>query len=134
MRTLATQLRLRRLLRSHSEYMSRLALEPGNSELARFASRRLRDMLGEVRTAWANDSAGGDERDLEALRRHVSRTLATAEASLAELQRPNTDWDWLAAQFRESAAPLLFFLRGLEEVPDILVHEWLSPAPLQRTA
>ena len=134
MRTLATQLRLRRLLRAHADYMSRLEAEPGNPELARIESKRLRDMLGEVRAAWAIDSATGDERDLEALRRHVSRTLATAEASLAELQRPNTDWDWLAGQFRESAAPLLFFLRGLEEVPDVLVHEWLSPAPLQRTA
>lgn len=131
MRTLQTQLRLRRLLRSHAEYLERLRAEPADAELARAAAARLRQLIEDVRGAWLAESAGGGP---EPLRRHVSRTLTALESAAAELRRPNTDLEWLGERFRESAAPLLFFLRGLEDAPDDQLRAWLAPQPLSRSA
>jgi len=131
MRTLQTQLRLRRLLRSHSEYLERLRAEPADPELARTAAARLGQLIGDVRTAWLAESAGGGP---EPLRRHVSRTLSALESAAAELRRPNTDLEWLGERFRESAAPLMFFLRGLEDAPEEQLNAWLAPQPLSRSA
>ena len=137
MRTLGTQLRLRRLIRVHSEYLGRLRGEPGNRDLVRAAVVRLRALLDDVRGSWAQEAglaSSIDESELDALRRHVTRTLAAAEAAVAEMDRPNPDFAWLGGQFRESAAPLLFFLRGLEDMPEHQIHEYLAPIPLGRTA
>lgn len=131
MRTLQTQLRLRRLLRSHSEYLDRLRSDPADADLGRTAAARLAQLIGDVRTAWQTESAGGGP---EPLRRHVSRTLSALESAAAELRRPNTDLVWLGDRFRESAAPLLFFLRGLEDAPEDQLYAWVAPRPLSRSA
>lgn len=121
----------------HSEYLGRLRDEPGNRDLTRSAVVRLRSLLDDVRESWAqetNRTGSIEAGDLDALRRHVTRTLAAAEAAVAAMDRPNPDLGWLAGQFRDAAAPLLFFLRGLEDVPEQQLHEYLAPIPLGRTA
>ena len=137
MRTLGTQLRLRRLIRVHTEYLARFAAEPGNRDLIRSGILRMRSLLDDVRGAWvqeANSASSIDATELDALKRHLTRSLASAEAALAEMERPNADLGWLAGQFREAAAPLLFFLRGLEDMPEQQIREYLAPIPLRRTA
>lgn len=137
MRTLGTQLRLRRLIRCHSEYLGRFASEPGNRDLVHTGVQRLRSLLADVRGAWALEARSGtaiEASELDALRKHVNRALAAAEAAVVEMERPNCDLGWLAGRFRESAAPLLFFLRGLEDMPEQQIHEYLAPAPLRQTA
>src|ERR671939_1941026 len=115
MRALGTQLRLRRL---------------------RAAGRaRLLEMLQGLRETWraeAAESLGG--RELAGLRRHVSRSLSAMEAALAGLEQPGTSPERRSLEFQEAALPLVFFLRGLEELPERQVLEWLRPRPLQESA
>ncbi|TMF89724.1 MAG: hypothetical protein E6I08_04445 [Chloroflexi bacterium] len=118
MRTLATQMRLRRLIRVHTDYVERLAAAPADGELARSARARLLGLSQDVRGAWRADLTGaGGAPGAAVLDRHVERTLRLLESVLAELARPAADRRWLQERFQDSALPLLMFLRGLEEAP-----------------
>src|SRR6266700_3886606 len=57
MRTLATQVRLRRLMRVHGEYFERLAAAPSDGELAQLARARLAQLTDDVRRSWLADLA-----------------------------------------------------------------------------
>ena len=57
MRTLATQVRLRRLIRVHGEYTERLAATPADGELAQLARGRLLQLADDVRRSWRTDLA-----------------------------------------------------------------------------
>lgn len=129
MRTLATQMRLRRLLRAHAEFERRLDAEGLAGPLAAAASARLLQMLRDVRAAWAADSRGVE---LASLRAHVSRSLATMEAATAAMGRPGADRARLHSELRDAGLPLVFFLRGLEDSPSALLVE-VDP-PMARTA
>jgi hypothetical protein len=134
-RTLGTQVRLRRLLRLEGELAQRLASVQADSRLRRVVTRRLLDAIGDVRTAWAVDTrATGDGAGLGELRRYVSRALATLDGLTAGLERPGTDVARSDSEFRQVAVPLLFFLRGVEDAGDQALLAWLSPEPLRRTA
>ena len=135
MRTLGTQVRLKRLLRIHADYLQRLAVEgAAPAPVAAAAATRLLEVIGDVRAAWAADLRAAAPGEQAALRRHVSRALSSLEASAAALGRPGADARRLAADFRETAVPLVFFLRGLEETGDDALLAWLAPQPLGRTA
>lgn len=118
MRTLATQMRLRRLIRVHAEYVDRLAGAPADGELAQAARLRLLGLSRDLREAWASDlAADGAGSGAAVLDRHVQRTLRAVEAVVAEMARPAADRRWLQERFQDAAVPLLMFLRGLEEAP-----------------
>lgn len=129
MRTLRTQVRLRRLIRVHGELLDRLAAEPGDRELRLAAAARLRDLASDVGIAWTAEAAvHRPTAELAVCDAHVKRALRAIDAALAELRRTPAGVDWLRAQFRAAAVPLLLFLRGLEETPEDLLEGWLAPA------
>lgn len=127
MRTLATQMRLRRLLRTQAEYQDRLARD---GRLAGAASARLLELLRDVRTSWNRESEG---RELAGLASHVSRSLAAMQAAAAAMAMPGADLRRLDAEFREAGVPLVFFLRGLDDSDGPVLAE-LAGQALPRTA
>jgi hypothetical protein len=134
-RTLGTQVRLRRLIRLEGELAERLASAEADTRLRRVVTRRLLAAIGDVRTGWTADlRAAGDGGGVDELRRHVSRALATLEVLSAGLERPGADVATADSEFRQVAVPLLFFLRGVEDAGDQALLAWLSPEPLRRTA
>jgi len=131
MRTLGTQVRLRRLLRVQADYQQRLALEAAPRPVAKAAAARLVDLVTGARATWQQESAGFD---LGRLRGHVSRSLAAMEAAAASLERPGADYPALFGELRDAGMPLVFFLRGLEESDERALGEGLEPAALSRSA
>jgi hypothetical protein len=113
MRTLGTQVRLRRLIRVHGELVARLLAEPENRELAAASVSRLLTICRDVRELWSSESAPGPED--AAVRRHVTRALTAVEVAIAELEAPGADVARLAAEFQDAAVPLVYMLRGLED-------------------
>lgn len=132
MRTLNTELRLRRLIRQHAAAIDRLRSTPGDPDLAAAVERRLRGLLADVRAAWADDlalAAKSSQAELPVLEAHVGRSLRLLEAAIVELGRPTAvQLGWLAQRFRATAVPLLLFLRGLEETPAELLGAWAAPS------
>src|SRR5438046_3263669 len=103
MRTLAIQVRLRRLLRVEAEVAGRLAAEPENRDLAAAAVGRLLDICAGIREGWAQESAAGPAGDeLAALRHAVARSLSTIEAAIAEMQLAGADIGRLSAEVRNT--------------------------------
>jgi hypothetical protein len=135
MRALGTQVRLRRLLRAYGDYLERLSSDPEDRRLAEAARSRLLELLAGLRQAWLMESGERlQEAELTALRRHVSRAFSAMEAALAGLEQPGASPERRLAEFKEAALPLVFFLRGLEELPERQVLDWLRPRPLQESA
>lgn len=130
MRTLATQLRLRRLLRTQADYHTRLLQAGPAGSLAEAASARLLQLVQDVRSAWARESGG---RVLTGLHGYVARSLATMEAAAAAMRRPGADLARLNAEFREAGLPLVFFLRGLDDSNSPVLAELIGQ-PLARSA
>ncbi len=133
MRTLTTQLRLKRLLRLEAELTARLVAPEADRRLGAVVGRRLLEALRDVRAAWAADQSG-TAGDLGLLRRHVSRALGALELTASDLMRPGADPAALSTSFREVALPLLFFLRGLEDAGEAGLAVWLAPEPLRHSA
>src|SRR2546427_12654191 len=76
MRTLATQVKLRRLVRAFSEAQSRLASEPLARGLAGSLIDRLQELSGELRESWGRESLAGPVQP--ALDRYVREALRRA--------------------------------------------------------
>jgi hypothetical protein len=131
MRSLQTQVRLRRLLRVYNDYSDRLADSPGDSALASVARSKLFQLAGQLHEAWAEDSATVA---VPAIRRHVTRTLAAVDRAIASLGRPSVSPRSLAEDLQETALPLLLMLRGMEDVADRQVLDWLGAGALAKTA
>lgn len=129
MRTLATQMRLRRLLRTQVEYAERL-IRPGQTDLPAAVAARLVQLVQEVRSTWERESGG---MELGGLRGHVQRSLAAMEGAAAGMGKPGADLGRLGAEVRDVGLPLVFFLRGLDESQDPVLAE-LAGQPLRRTA
>jgi hypothetical protein len=131
MRSLQTQVRLRRLLRVYTDYSERLADSPADSRLASAARTKLFELAGQVHEAWAEDSATVA---VPAIRRHVTRTLSAVDRAIASLGRPSSNPRSLAEDLQEAALPLLLMLRGMEDVADRQVLDWLGLGALAKTA
>jgi hypothetical protein len=132
MRTLATQMRLRRLLRAQAEYQQRLVTQGSVGPLAAAASSRLLQLLQDVRVTWARESQGVD---LAGLRSHVQRSFAAMEAAAAALAHPGADVSRLGADLRDAGVPLVFFLRGLDDSEAPVLAELAGrTAALRRSA
>src|ERR1700716_418777 len=131
MRSLQTQVRLRRLLRVYTDYSERLAEAPRDWRLAGAAQTKLFELVGQLHEAWAEDSATVA---VPAIRRHVTRTLSAVDQAIASLGRPSANPRRLAEDLQEAAVPLLLMLRGMEDVADRQVLEWLGVRELAKTA
>jgi hypothetical protein len=115
MRTLATQVRLRRLIRTSAEAWNRLASDP--LERARVGSvvDLLLGLAAEVREAWIRERlATPADPPLE---RYVDGALRSAELAIAGLQQAGADLELLRGDFEAAALPLEIFLRGLDAEP-----------------
>ena len=113
MRTLATQVKLRRLIRAFAEAHSRLVSDPREQRMAGSVADRLLGLVADVRTAWRRE-AGLTE---PVLARHVDEALRQAELASAGLGQAGADLDLLREDFDSSALPLEVFLRGLDAEP-----------------
>lgn len=115
MRTLATQVKLRRLVRTSSEAWNRLESDPLERVRVGSTVDRLLKLSAEVRQAWETEAEPG--RLDEALQRYVGGSLRSAELAIAGLQQAGADLELLRADFEAAALPLEVFLRGLDAEP-----------------
>jgi len=115
MRTLSTQVRLRRLIRSYGEAVDRLMSEPQTRQMAASVVARLLELTSEVREAWRRESLAG--RPAKALERYVRDALRTMELAIAGAQQAGADLELLRSDFEMAALPLEVFMRGLDSEP-----------------
>lgn len=115
MRTLATQVRLRRLIRTFAESFDRLSSEPLERRLVGSVVDRLLELSGAVRESWRRESI---VRPLEApLERYVDESLRSIDLAIAGLGQAGADLELLRGDFEVAALPLEVFLRGLDAEP-----------------
>lgn len=115
MRTLSTQVRLRRLIRAFAEALERLRADPLDRQLAASLVQRLQELAGGVSESWAREAAlGGSEAAVE---RFAEDSLRTVELAIVGLGQHGADRDLLRADFEQAALPLELVLRGLDAQP-----------------
>lgn len=119
MRTLSTQVRLRRLIRAFSEALERLLSEPGEREMVLPVSARLLERAAEVRQAWSHE--GTDDEREAVYDRFVVESLRTLELAISGLAQEGADLRLLGSDFNGAALPLEVFLRGLDVQPALEV-------------
>jgi hypothetical protein len=113
MRTLATQVKLRRLIRAFGEAQSRLISDPREQRMAGSVVARLLEMAADVRTAWRREAGLVGP----VLASYVDEALRTAELAAAGLGQAGADLELLREDFESAALPLEVFLRGLDVEP-----------------
>jgi len=115
MRTLATQVRLRRLIRTFAESFDRLSSEPLERRLVGSVVDRLLELSGGVRESWRRESV---IQPLEAaLEHYVGESMRSVELAIAGLGQAGADLELLRGDFEAAALPLEVFLRGLDAEP-----------------
>jgi predicted nucleic acid-binding protein len=102
MRTLGTQVRLRRLIRSFDEAVNRLLSDPHERQAAGSVAARLLEPAAPLP---------------KALERYVRDTLRTIDLAIAGVQQAGADLELLRSDFEEAALPLEVFMRGLDAEP-----------------
>src|ERR1700737_845914 len=112
MRTLQSQVKLRRLIRSTSEAMTRLRWEPVQQAMAGSIVDRLLELAAEVRESWAQEAVAG--RPGEPLSAFVAESLGSVELAIAGGAQDGSDLELLSQVFERSSLPLEVFLRGLD--------------------
>jgi len=115
MRTLATQVKLRRLIRTFAESTDRLGSDPMQRRMAGSIVDRLLGLAGEVRETWLRESLATPQ--APALDSYVKDALRTTELAIAGLQQAGADLELLRSDFDSAALPLEVFLRGLDLEP-----------------
>jgi len=115
MRTLATQVKLRRLIRSFAESYARLEVEPGDRRLVGALVDRLMELAGDVQEAWRQESRLG--RLEPVLAAYLAEALRTVELAIVGLRQAGSDVELLRGDFEAAALPLEIFLRGLDAEP-----------------
>ena len=115
MRTLATQVKLRRLIRAFGEARERLSSEPFERRLAGPVVDRLLELAADVRESWRREA--GLKPPEAALDAYVEGALRTVELAIAGLQQVGANLELLRSDFEAVALPLEVFLRGLDAEP-----------------
>jgi hypothetical protein len=115
MRTLATQVRLRRLDRAFAEALDRLLSEPAERAIAGLISSKLLELAEDVRDSWHRETLVS--RPADALDVYVKDALRTAEFAIAALPQAGADLELLGRDFEGAVLPLEVFLRGLDAEP-----------------
>src|SRR5438046_10629773 len=112
MRTLATQVKLRRLIRAFAEARERLASEPFERRRVGPVVDRLLELAGDVRESWRREAS---LRPLEApLDAYVAGALRTLELAIAGLQQVGADLELLRDDLGPSGRPPEVCRRGLD--------------------
>jgi hypothetical protein len=132
MRTLLTQMRLKRLVRVHADAVERMDRLGADGAARERAVRRLLAVLEDVRDGWDSEVRRG--MPLAGVERQVRRGMVAIRAAVATLERPAVSLDAASREFREAVVPLLFLLRGLDEARDDALFAWLNPPSLRRSA
>ena len=115
MRTLATQVRLRRLDRAFSEALDRLLSEPAERGMVGLIAAKLLELAEDVRESWRRESVLS--RPGDALDDYVKDALRTAEFAIAALPQAGADLELIGRDFEGAVLPLEVFLRGLDSEP-----------------
>ena len=115
MRTLSSQVRLRRLIRAFDEALERLRTDPFQGRMSLAAVARLQDLAAGVRDAWSREAASASPED--AVGRFAELSLRTVELAIVGLGQRGADLDLLEQDFQDAALPLELFLRGLDAQP-----------------
>lgn len=115
MRTLATQVRLRRLIRVFAEALERLESEPRELRRVGAIVDRLQELSDELRDAWLAESRVRPPEP--ALTAYVLDTLRSIDLAIAGLRQAGADLELLRQDFESAALPLEVFLRGLDAEP-----------------
>ena len=115
MRTLSTQVRLRRLVRQFGEAVDRLASEPFELRRAGSVADRLLELVDDVRHAWAAERRLAPPEG--AFEHYVGESLRAIELAVSGLQQAGADLELLRGDFEAAALPLEVFLRGLDGEP-----------------
>jgi len=115
MRTLSTQVRLRRLIRSFDEAVNRLLSDPHERSAADSVAARLLELATAVREAWRHENVAG--RLPKSLERYVRDAMRTMDLAIAGVQQAGADLELLRQDFEEAALPLEIFMRGLDAEP-----------------
>jgi hypothetical protein len=115
MRTLSTQVRLRRLIRSFDEAFTRLLSDPHERSAAGSVAARLLELATAVREAWRRENAAAPLP--KSLDRYVRDALRTIDLAIAGVQQAGADLELLRQDFEEAALPLEIFMRGLDAEP-----------------
>jgi hypothetical protein len=122
MRTLATQVKLRRLIRAFGEAQARLASEPpsfNSRGLAGSLIDRLQELSGELQESWRRESHVqplGPALE-PALERYVQESFRWVDLAIGGLRQAGADLKLLRGDFEVAALPLEVFLRGLDAEP-----------------
>ncbi|GAC1506920.1 MAG: hypothetical protein NVS1B3_06900 [Candidatus Dormibacteraceae bacterium] len=115
MRTLGTQVRLRRLIRCFDEAVNRLQSDPNERRMAGSASARLQELAEAVRDSWRRENATSElSRPLD---RYVREALRTIDFAIVGIQQAGADLELLRLDFEQAALPLEIFMRGLDSEP-----------------
>jgi hypothetical protein len=115
MRTLGTQVRLRRLTRAFSEGLERLLSEPSERQMAASIVAKLLELAADVRESWRRESLSGQP--AEPLNGFVQEAMRTVEFAIAGLSQGGADLELLGSDFDAAVLPLEVFLRGLDAEP-----------------
>ncbi|HEV2028810.1 MAG TPA: hypothetical protein VGS16_09800 [Candidatus Dormibacteraeota bacterium] len=115
MRTLSTQVRLRRLIRSFDEAVNRLVSDPHERLMAGSTVARLLELASQVREAWRRENVAPPLP--KSLERYVRDALRTIDLAIAGVQQAGADLELLRQDFEEAALPLEIFMRGLDSEP-----------------
>jgi hypothetical protein len=115
MRTLGTQVKLRRLIRSYGEAVDRLSGDPLERRMAGSIVDRLLGLGAQVLESWVRESLAAPQP--AALDDYVKEALRTSELAIAGLQQAGADLELLRRDFEAAALPLEVFLRGLDVEP-----------------
>jgi hypothetical protein len=115
MRTLGTQVKLRRLIRTFGESADRLSTDPLQRQMAGSIVDRLLELAGQVRESWLRENLATPQ--APALDGYVKEALRTAQLAIAGLQQAGADLELLRSDFEAAALPLEVFLRGLDSEP-----------------
>jgi hypothetical protein len=115
MRTLSTQVRLRRLIRSFGEAVGRLLSEPMERQRSGSVVSRLLELSQQVHEAWEHENAISALSP--AVERYVHESMRSMELAITGLHQSGADLELLRSDFEVAALPLEVFMRGLDAEP-----------------
>src|SRR5258708_11869254 len=104
MRTLSTQVRLRRLIRSFDEAVNRLLSDPHERSAAGSVAARLLELATAVRQAWRHENVAGQLP--KSLERYVRDAMRTMDPVIAGVQHAGADLALPRPDFPAAPPPL----------------------------
>ncbi|MGH7861889.1 MAG: hypothetical protein ACREOS_06565 [Candidatus Dormibacteraceae bacterium] len=116
---------MKRLIRQHAELVGRSRDQTVDSLRRAVITARLLDLADSVKAAWVSER-GSSGCELELMNDHVESELERLRVSIRAIEDPAAEVGALPPGFQRIALPLLFLLRGLDELGDDLLVGWWS--------